>query len=249
MNQPLCISFPNGQIAYAVEVDNFVNLSHTLHDLGLQDSRPILSLIGGASKISEADLARLRLLFVEVIAPLVEELQADVVDGGTDAGVMKMIGHARNQINGTFSLIGVAPVGTVTLPHTVPLSSDTEALEPHHTHFVLIPGSNWGDESPWLVQVASVLANKAPSITLLVNGGEISLVDVIENLKVGRKIVVIAGSGRLADEIAFAINHPESQAREKVAEVVKQNNLLLFDLSQPMSELAHLLRQLLTDKS
>jgi hypothetical protein len=246
MKKPLCISFPNGQMAYAVQVDNFVNLSHSCHDLGFQDSRPILSLIGGASKISEADLERLRLLFIQVIAPLVEDLQANVVDGGTDAGVMKMIGQARHQINGTFSLIGVAPVGAVTLPNTIASLSHTEALEPHHTHFVLVPGSNWGDESPWLVQVATVLANTAPSITLLVNGGEISLVDVIENLKVDRKIVVIAGSGRLADEIAFAKHHPESQAREQIAQVVKKPNILLFELSQPMSELAKLLRQLLT---
>ena len=247
MKKPLCISFPNGQTAYAAQVDNFAHLSHYFHDLGFQESRPILSLIGGASKISEADLERLRLLFVEVIAPLVEDLHANVVDGGTDAGVMKMIGHARSHINGTFALVGVAPLGAVTLPNTTPTLSNTEPLEPHHTHFILVPGSNWGDESPWLVQVATVLAKKAPSITLLVNGGEITLLDAIENLKVGRKIVVIAGSGRLADEIAFAKHHPQHEAREKVAEIVKQSNVLLFDLSRPMSELGQLLRQLLTE--
>ncbi len=246
MKKPFSLSFPSGQTADAVQVDDFVNLPTALHDLGFQGSRPLLVLVGGASKVSEADLARLRLLFVEVIAPLVEELNADVVDGGTNAGVMKMMGEARRDINGTFSLIGVAAVGTVTLPNAVPTSSNTEALEPHHTHFVLVPGFNWGDESPWQARIASLLAKEAPSVTLLINGGEIALVDVMENLKVGRTIVVIAGSGRLADEIAFARNHPEFEAREKVAEVAGQSNLLLFDLSQPMSELAKLLRQQLT---
>lgn len=243
MKKPLSLSFSNGQTAYAVQVDDFVNLSAALHNLSFQGSRPLLVLVGGASKVSAADLARLRLLFVEVIAPLAEELNAYVVDGGTDAGVMKMMGQARSEINATFPLIGVAALGTVTLPNASSTSLNTETLEPNHTHFVLVPGSNWGDESPWQVRVASLLADEAPSVTLLINGGEIALVDVMENLKVGRPVVVIAGSGRLADEIAFARNYPESEVREKVAEVVQQSNLLLFDLSEPMSELVKLLKQ------
>jgi SLOG in TRPM, prokaryote len=246
MKKPFSFSFSNGETAHAVQVDDFVNLSAALHDLGFQGSRPLLVLVGGASKVSEVDIARLRLLFVEVVAPLAEELNACVVDGGTDAGVMKMMGEARSEINAKFSLIGVAPLETVTLPNASSTLPNAETLEPHHTHFVLVPGSNWGDESPWLARVASLLANEAPSVTLLINGGEIALVDVMENLKVGRPVVVIAGSGRLADEIAFVTNHPESEARKKVAEVVQQSNLLLFDLSEPMSELLKLLRQQLT---
>ncbi len=246
MKKPLSFCFSNGQTAHAVQVDDFVNLSATLNDLGFQSSRPLLVLVGGASKISAADLARLGLLFVEVIAPLAEELNAYIVDGGTDAGVMKMMGQARSEINATFPLIGVVPFGAVTLPNAISTSLNAETLEPHHTHFVMVPGSNWGDESPWLARVASILAIKAPSITLLINGGEIALVDVMENIKVGRPLFVIAGSGRLADEIAFAKNHPESEAREKITEIVQKSNLLLFDLSEPMSELVKLLRQKLT---
>ncbi len=246
MKKPLSFSFSNGQTAHAVQVDDFVNLSAALNDLGFQGSRPLIALIGGASKVSKADLARLRLLFVEVVAPLAEELNAYVVDGGTDAGVMKMMGQARSQINAKFPLIGVAPLEKVTLPNASPTLRNAETLESHHTHFVIVPGSNWGDESPWLAQMASKLANEAPSVTILINGGEIALVDVMENLKVGRSVVVIAGSGRLADEIAFARNHPEFEAREKVTEVIQQSNLLLFELSEPMSELVKLLRQQLT---
>ena len=31
-------------------------------------------------------------------------------------------------------------------------------FEPNHTHFVIVPGSDWGDESPWITWVASELA-------------------------------------------------------------------------------------------
>jgi hypothetical protein len=47
-------------------------------------------------------------------------------------------------------------------------------LQKDHTHFILTPGSDWGDEAPWLSRLASVLAGDAPSLTLLINGGAIA---------------------------------------------------------------------------
>ena len=51
-------------------------------------------------------------------------------------------------------------------------------LEPHHTYFVIVPGDDWGAESPWIARTATVLAGAAPSITGLVNGGQIAYADV-----------------------------------------------------------------------
>src|SRR5919202_917017 len=157
MEKPFKIAVSNGLTAPAIQVQCPEELSTALHELDLHSPRPILVVVGGASKVSEADLTRLRWLFVKVLAPLAQELGASVVDGGTDVGVMQMMGQARAEIAATFPLIGVTPVGKVALPHRIPSSSKVTALEPHHTHFVLIPGSNWGDESPWLARVASVL--------------------------------------------------------------------------------------------
>jgi hypothetical protein len=152
MEKPFKIAISNGLTAPAIQVQSPEELSTALRELALHCPRPILVVVGGASKLSEADLSRLRLLFVKVLAPLAEELGASVVDGGTDAGVMQMMGQARAETAATFPLIGVTPVGKVALPDRIP-SSKVTALEPHHTHFVLIPGSNWGDESPWLARV------------------------------------------------------------------------------------------------
>ncbi len=80
--------------------------------------------------------------------------------GGTDAGIMRFMGQARTEIGGTFPWIGVAAIDTVILPDLPPPpSSDAEPWESHHTHFVLVPGSNWGDESPWLARTASYYTN------------------------------------------------------------------------------------------
>jgi hypothetical protein len=90
-----------------------------------------------------------------------------------------------------------------------------EVLEPHHTHFLLVPGDRWGDESPWIARVATLLAGEAPSVTVLVHGGEISRQDVAHSLAAGRPVLVIAGTGRLADELAG------SQQRSPLLQVVE----------------------------
>ncbi|MBD2101731.1 hypothetical protein [Leptolyngbya sp. FACHB-261] len=246
MEKPLQLTFANGRTASAIQVDDSVDLTAALRRMGLQGPRPVLVVVGGASQMTEESLARLQQLFVEVLAPLAKDLDAFVVNGGTDAGVMRMMGQARAKTGAQFPLIGVAPIGTIALPHQPASANQAERLEPNNTHFVLVPGNEWGDESPWQARVASTLAKDAPSVTVLINGGAIALVDVQENVKEGRPVVVIAGSGRLADEIADASLHPEEAARQPVAAVIGSAHLTLFNLSEPIAELGTILRQHLT---
>lgn len=239
------ITSVNGQ-AQGVQVCQKQDIPTALQLLGLQ-CRPTLVLIGGASHVSSADSDRLQHLFVEVLAPLAEELGAIVVDGGTNAGVMRLIGQARSSLSATFPLVGVSPMQLVHLSHQPDPSLThsavaTVALEPHHTHFVLVPGTAWGDESSWLAWIASALADGHPSIAVLVNGGKVSLVDVQWNIAEGRSVVVVAGSGRLADEIAAAMRNPKSRMREPIATVVQSECLELIDLSVPINDIAIFLK-------
>ncbi|WP_254721889.1 DUF4231 domain-containing protein [Kovacikia minuta] len=139
--------------------------------------------------------------------------------------------------------MGVAPVGKVALIDTPFLPSEGTALEPNHTHFVFAPGNKWGDESPWLTTIATTLAGDRRSLTLLINGGEIALVEVVESVKAGRPVVVIAGSGRLADEIATAIRSPEQLPRDEIQALVQSGQFIVFDISNPLTALTNLLRQ------
>jgi hypothetical protein len=52
----------------------------------------------------------------------------------------------------TFPLVGV--VFDALLMKEEPAS----ILDPNHTHFLLIPGSDWGDESAWISKIATVVA-------------------------------------------------------------------------------------------
>ena len=224
--------------------DQYV-LSTVFKDLGFQYPRPTLVVVGGASKLSEADFKRVQKLFIEVLAPLAEELGLFVVDGGTDAGVMRLIGHARAYIAGTFPLIGVAPTGLVTLPGKRPPHPDAAPVEPNHTHCLLIPGNQWGDESPWIADVATTLSDGLPSVAVLINGGEVTWKDASCNVAKERPIIVIAGSGRTADIMAAALQG--KRVTDQRAHLLLASDLLqAVDLNEETQVLTEILRHLLT---
>jgi hypothetical protein len=180
------------------------DLPGRLVELGLRPPRPVVVLVGGADGLGDADLARLRPLFEEGLAPLADALGACVVDGGTDSGVMALIGQARAKLGASFPLVGVAASGTVEA-NGGRGGAGASPLEPNHTHQLLVPGARWGEESPWLAEVAAWLAGDGPSVTVVVNGGEVTLDDAARSVAAGRPVLVVAGSGRVADDLATAL--------------------------------------------
>lgn len=223
-----------GHVAQAVVVDQKAALPGAIATLGLQGSRPVLVIVGGASNLDPDDYKRLENLFEESLAPLAEELGMVVVDGGTDVGVMQLMGRARAKLGATFPLVGVTPLSKAKVPQNS--NPNAKPLEPNHTHFILVPGSEWGDESPWIADVATALSGRSPSVTILLNGGNASIVDIRASIADGRPVVVIAGSGRLADELATAIRHPGGSVRPELSPVIEKGlrsvGFALFDLSK-----------------
>jgi len=239
------LSLPTGRVAQAVAVDDRAGLQDAIAALGLQGSRPVLVIVGGAGNLEPDDYARLENLFEESLAPLAEELGMVVVDGGTDVGVMQLMGRARAKLGATFPLVGVMPFEKARIPQNP--SPQAKALEPNHTHFILVPGSEWGDESPWIAGVATALSGKSPSATILLNGGNASIVDVRASIADCRPVVVIAGTGRLADELATAIRHPGGRVRPELSPVIETGlrsvGFALFDLSKSKMQFQVGLRQ------
>ena len=139
-----------------------------------------------------------------------------------------MMGEARHHVSGQFNLVGVAPLNRVIFPGDINQpqpKNDSDYppvdLEPHHTHFFLVPGENWGSESRWLARFSSVLAGHFPSMTILINGGQISLKDLRLNLELGRQVTIIAGSGRLADRVAGTISGATPDEDEMIQDLVR----------------------------
>jgi hypothetical protein len=136
-----------------------------LKALGIATGRPVLVVVGGAGGMSPEHMTALAGVAGQLIQAL-GDWGAAVVDGGTDSGVMRVIGHAHDTAGASFPLVGVAAEGTVVLPGACP-APDAAPLDPRHTQVILVPGDTWGDESPWLSRVAAAIADGWPSATLV----------------------------------------------------------------------------------
>jgi len=226
------------------QLKNDASLNATFQACNIPLNRSSLALIGGASRLSQEDYERVRALVSDVLAPLAEELDLAVVDGGTDAGVMQLIGQARHQQALAFPLIGFAPQGLVHLPEAPSAHPDASALELNHTHCFLIPGSDWGDESAWIVRAADQLAQTKPSVTVLVNGGEVTWKDAQCHVAAGRTVVVVAGSGRTADVLARAIRG-EAVSEQRAKPLVDSGKIKLLGLNHSLADLKQAFRAML----
>ena len=246
MQHPVSIEFESGPTAKALYPQANTDLESALELLGLKSPRPVLVVVGGASLLSDAARERLRSLFLDVLAPLAESLNACVVDGGTDAGVMQMMGQARHKIGATFPLIGVIPAGLATLPNQEPPAADAAPLEPNHTHFFLVPGCQWGDESPSIAAIAQTLSGSSPAVTVLINGGQITWVDAAQSVAAKQPVVVVAGSGRTADILAAALNGNVTDDRAPA--LIESGLLQAVDLHAPET-LERVVKQILTGET
>ena len=199
------IIFGKSNYAQCALPNDIEELEQAVTQMGLVD-RPVIVLIGGHIFPEHANLTNQA---IEVIAKTAEVLDAAIICGGTDIGVMAAIGKARGRNGFQFPLIGIAPEGSVTWPEAprngslLPIGNEREQLETHHSHFILVPGNQFGDETKWISRAATMIARgRQKSVTVLINGGKVSQMDVEEGLQADRPLLVLSGTGRLADEIA-----------------------------------------------
>lgn len=232
-----------GRDAPAVTVPLSVRTSEQAHvvlsmlDLDPSAARAVICVIGGASGLHEVLVPRLRSLMMRGVARVAARLHAHVLDGGTDSGIMRMLGAGVEGVRAATSqwgdeeegasapasLIGICPARCVRLP---PARSEDGAedmgsavaaveaardaslvdLEPHHTHFVLPDGRRWGTETGVMFAIAGALAALAPAVAIVANGGSMSRKEVLQAVRHRIPIVVLKGTGRLADELAVRLS-------------------------------------------
>ena len=213
------IYFPSQQ-ALCVFPGERSNLAQAISELRLEGNYPVIVLIGGEIDEQQVEVTRGA---VQTISRIAEDVNAVVICGGTDMGVMAEIGQIRWQNRYKFPLVGVTLEELVTWPGG-PRSTkflwwgkQRWQLESHYSHFILVPGSQFGDESPWIVSAATILSKGHQSVTILINGGEVSRKDIELSLKNGRAVIALSRTGRLADELASQPN------RHKLITVVPVN--------------------------
>lgn len=212
------ISLQQGVTVGAANISENDEIQNALTELGIPHPKTAIVLVGGAGGIEAEDEFPMKKA-INIVARLAEETQSAIVDGGTQAGIMMEIGEQRKNNNFTFPLIGVVFDSLII---TEPPKS---ILDSNHTHFFLIPGSDWGDESGWIAKIATAIAGDEKSITVLVNGGNISRTDVEYGLLENRPAYIMRGTGRLADEITLSRNVVPvdiSQSPEEILQTLKE---------------------------
>lgn len=142
-------------------------------------------------------------------------------------------------------LIGFAAVGTIAFPgeHYDPWAK--APIQPDQDGLVLLPGDQWGAESRALAEAARQMAGRHGSVTVLINGGGITVQDALNRLDSDRSdqhLFVYKGSGRAADRIAAAREAigegrtPDDPA-EEIARIAADPRVKLFTNAEELAGL------------
>jgi hypothetical protein len=182
--------------------------------------RGVVSVSGGASAFptdAAADMARL----VDNLVHVAFEHRLMLVDGGTAAGVMHMLGvsyaaAATTRTNAP-PLLGFVPSALVTHNGNGECANLTP-IEPHHPFIVMVQdGKAWGDEVDCMSAFIQHIAQRVSALTIVANGGLITLAEVEQSVRRGTPVLLLEGSQRCVALIRAAVAGSGSQQLEQLA--------------------------------
>ncbi|HEX8087904.1 MAG TPA: hypothetical protein VF762_03580, partial [Blastocatellia bacterium] len=199
------ILFENNNEAVAVFPSAKAKAEDVVAALGLKPYKAVIMVLGGAAGIDEAVAQRLAQLFGRGVARAAADADAVIIDGGTQSGVMAMMGEGVAGRGYKSQLVGVAPAGIVTYPGG-PASAGAQ-LEPNHSHFVLVEGDIWGSETSTMFNLGKALMGKVPGVAVLAGGGPVAKDEVLRAIRQELPLIVVDGSGGLASDVARAWRH------------------------------------------
>jgi SLOG in TRPM, prokaryote len=239
------ITFESGNRAVVITAPRDASAKAILETLEITSPRAVIMIFGGAAGLDDSRKAHLATLFADGVTPVAAELGALIIDGGTQSGVMAMMGEAVARSPGTCQLLGIAPKGKITDPEIAGTSaiSDGAPLEPNHSHFVLVESNEWGGETGTMFKLAAAL--NVPVATMLINGGQIAGGEASQSVRNGWQLLVVEGSGRFADELSAAVRDGQFAKSVEVSEIVRSGRVALFHFDNPAQKLRDELRRML----
>jgi hypothetical protein len=239
------ITFDNGNHAVVVTAGRDTDAQTILKSLGIVQPHTLIMVFGGAKGLDDSRNARLGELFTSAVAPAAAEAGALVIDGGTQSGVMAMMGEALARDGRESQLLGIAPAGKVTYPGGPNDANigDGAPLEPNHSHFVLVESDEWGDETGTMFKLAEAL--NVAVVTMLINGGQIAENEALRGVRNGWPLLVVEGSGRFADELSAAMRNATLDTSATIKEITRSGRVKLFSIDKPALGLKSQLQQIL----
>jgi hypothetical protein len=200
-----------------------------------------------------------------------------IIDRGTQWGVMQMMGEGVAARGRKSLLLGVAPENKVDYPGktTADAEENLASLEPNHTHFVLVKSDEWGGESSTICNLAKAIAERAmitsrieekaesdskaaieaeglgpvPVVTILTSGGTVTKKELLFSVRQGWPIIVLQGSGQLADQIVKLHKNQSDRPIEdpELAEIVEEGDIYPYQIDSPIEGLQRLIKRLLKE--
>ena len=92
-----------------------------------------------------------------------------------------------------------------------------------------------------MLSLVGALSAEAPSLAVLASGGSVSKREILGHVRAGREVVVLAGSGRLADEITEVVAGRAAPNGSEMTEIAA-GRITVVDAEAPASALAELVR-------
>lgn len=212
------LSFPDRQVSF-VAVQPPTDGRPLLEALRIAQHDAVLVVCDGAASLDNFERAhpdvhaQLSRLVTGALAPAAVNARAMVLTGGTDAGAAAKLGRALAIRGEGATTLGVARASEVHRPDGPTPDGSRAPLEPNHDHFVLVEGERPGDEAAILASLAAAAVARAsedrrghpPVVVLLIHGDNESTELLLHAARRRWPIVVIKGTGGLADALADAL--------------------------------------------
>jgi len=241
------ITFPNGNQASVVTVPLGTSAEAIIAALEVTLPKALIVLAGGADKLDDAVKPKVLQLLCRGVARAALSTNAVIIDGGTKAGVMELIGEAVSSYDEKVILLGIVPSANAIYPSgPTPTGQNPAELDPYHTHFVLVQCDQWGCETKTMFTLAKLLGKNVPAVTVVVDGGEGAKEEVRMSVRNKWPIIVVEKSGRIADEIAVAWKQKGKPGAQPIsdaalAEIVADGNVSLFSLDDDVDKFRELI--------
>lgn len=199
------------------------------------EPKPLIVVLGDYEKSLDPVL---KSLCCRAIVPVAVCSGAAIIDNGANSGCSALIGQATRDEEQGPTLIGVAP-------HSV------EEPEPNHTVVVRLP-AEWTDPMKVVFQIVGELAKDRttrdkPVLVVLFGGNKIETGALVRCARRGWPILLIRGTGGIADEILMALEPspdgkpPAIVADPDLREVIETADIYRFSISGNVDELTRIL--------
>jgi hypothetical protein len=233
-------TFANGNNARALYVPRKTQGKDLLNALGVEVPKTLILLATGGEPLDPEVRLRVHQLFNRGVVRAANGISTAIFTNAVNAGPIRLMGNAVAEREAKVPLVGFAAQGQIALPED---GEQDELIppEPHHSHFVIVEALEFGDEVEVMFSLVHELSEQSPAVLLLVNGNERSCLEALRAIRMNIPVVILDGSGGLADEISRLYREkPDFIADPRIAEIVEDGDLHIFPLDATPDELQNM---------